>query len=469
VEATVFWDRERELGFLEKEYRKPGGSLMVVYGRRRVGKTTLLKEFMADKPALYFLADQQLETEQRRRFQETLASFLADPLILGVEFKNWDTLFAYLEQHASFERKVVLVLDEFQYLARANPAFPSILQRLWDERWRERNVFLLLCGSLVGMMYNTTLSYQSPLYGRRTGQIRLRPLSFVDYGGVFPQRSFNQQVELYSVTGGVPKYIEAFAGEHDLLTLLTEQVLDRHGPLYDEPHFVLSEEISEGATYFSILRAIAHGERKVGKIAGLLEVQTNRLSRYLRTLIDLDLLEHRVPITETQPEKSKRGLYFLADQFFRFWFHYVFPNRSYLEVGNVDYVRRKIEDSFDQYVSLAFEECCRQHLWHLMEQGKLPFTLQRIGAWWSKDAEIDVVGLNEETGDIVFGECKWSRQPVAMATLAALRDKARCVDWRSDQRQEHFVLFSRRGFDQELLDAARRREVILFSEGERRL
>ncbi len=461
----MFWDRTQELDFLEREYRKPGGSLLVVYGRRRVGKTTLLKEFMADKPAIYFLADQQLETEQRRRFQEALASFLADPLIREVDFKSWDALFAYLEQRASFERKVVIVLDEFQYLARTNPAFPSIVQRLWDERWRDRNVFLLLCGSLMSMMYNTTLSYRSPLYGRRSGQIRLRPLSFLDYEAVFPQKSFNERVELFSVTGGIPKYIEAFAGGGDLQTNIVEQVLDRYGPLYTEPYFVLSEEISEGATYFSILRAIAHGERKIGKIAGLLQVPTTRLSRYLRTLLDLDLLDHRVPITEAQPEKSKRGLYFCADQFFRFWFHYVFPNRSYLEVGNVDPVRRKLAESFDRYVSLAFEDCCRQHLWHLMGRGEMPFTLQRIGAWWSKDEEIDIVGVDDASRAIVFGECKWSRQPVGSPTLAALRAKARSVDWESGGRQEYFVLFSRSGFEPELVQAARRGEVILFSDG----
>jgi len=463
----MFWDRERELSFLEREYEKPAAGLVVVYGRRRVGKTTLLRRFMRGKTGLYFLADQQLEAEQRRRFQELIGSAFDDPLALQVDFRSWDALFAYLNQRAPSDQKLVLILDEFQYLVRSNPAFPSILQRLWDEAWQNQNILVLLCGSLVSMMYQTTLSYESPLYGRRTGQIRLRPLTFTDYAGVFPARSFNERVELYSVTGGVPRYIEAFAGHRDLLSAISAEVFDRNGLLYDEPRFVLNEEISEGATYFSILRAIAHGEHKIGKIGGLLQVDSTGLTRYLRTLVDLDILEHRVPVTEAQPEKSKRGLYFISDQFFRFWFHYVFPNRSYLEGGNPEVVRRKLEETLPAFVSLSFEQCCRQHIWSLAQQGALPFELQRVGSWWNKDHEIDVVGLNESAGDILFGECKWTDRLVGIRVLAELKAKAAAVDWRTGQRREHYAIFSRSGFEADLVQAARRDEVLLFSNGER--
>jgi AAA+ ATPase superfamily predicted ATPase len=463
----MFWDRKRELSFLERQYEQPDAGLTVIYGRRRVGKTALLRQFLAGKPGLYFLADQQLEAEQRRRFQELMASAFDDPLAAQIDFRNWDSLFAYLGQRFSPDRKLVLVLDEFQYLARSNPAFPSILQRLWDEQWREKNVLLLLCGSLVGMMYETTLSYESPLYGRRTGQIRLRPLTFSDYAEVFPDRSFNERVELYSVTGGVPRYIEAFATGRSFSEIVGAEIFDRNGLLYDEPRFVLNEEISEAATYFSILRAIAHGEHKIGKIGGLLQVDSTRLSRYLRTLVDLDILEHRVPVTEAQPEKSKRGLYFISDQFFRFWFHYVFPNRSYLEGGNAEIAQQKLEGTFPAFVSLAFEQCCRESLWSLSLEGQLPFALERVGAWWNKDQEIDIVGINETTGDILLAECKWTERQVGIGVLAELRAKATAVDWRAGLRRERYAIFSRSGFDAELTHAAGRGEVLLFSNGVR--
>lgn len=463
----MFWDREQELSFLEREYEKPGAGLVVVYGRRRVGKTTLLRRFLHGKTGLYFLADQQLEAEQRRRFQELMSATFDDPLASQIDFRTWDALFAYLSQRVPSNGKFVLILDEFQYLVRSNPAFPSILQRLWDEGWQSKDTLILLCGSLVSMMYQTTLSYESPLYGRRTGQIRLRPLNFTEYAEVFPNRSFNERVELYSVTGGVPRYIEAFAGHRNMFDAIRAEVFNRNGLLYDEPRFVLNEEISEGATYFSILRAIAHGEHKIGKIGGLLQVDSTGLTRYLRTLVDLDLLEHRVPITEAQPHKSKRGLYFISDQFFRFWFHYVFPNRSYLEGGNLEAVQRKLEETFPAFVSLAFEQCCRQHLWGLAQQGRLPFGLERMGSWWNKDHEIDVVGLNESAGEILFGECKWTERLVGMRVLAELKAKAAAVDWRAGQRRERYAIFSRSGFDAELVQAARRGEVLLFSNGER--
>lgn len=463
----MFWDREDELAFLDREYRQATSNLVVIYGRRRVGKTRLIQEFLKDKPAIYFLADQQLEVEQHRRFQAALGHFLADPLVSQLEFRDWDTLFRYLEQRADWSRKVVLVLDEFQYLARTNPAFPSILQRLWDEGLKERNICLILCGSLLGMMYRTTLSYQSPLYGRRTGQIRLRPLSFGDYAVCFPHLSFNERVAYYSVTGGVPRYVEAFIGPADLLAQIEANVLDRYGLLYHEPRFILSEEVTETTTYFSLLKTIAQGEHRLGKIAGRLQTPASRLSKYLSTLAELDLVERRVPVTETQPDKSKRGRYTITDPFFRFWFRYVFPNQGDLEVGHLEPVQLQLRDDFNRYLSLAFEDCCRQFLWDLAQRGELPFRLQKIGGWWVKDAEIDIVALHEERREIVFAECKWSRRKVGTNILEDLQKKARRVPWQSHDRQEYFVLFSREGFTDNLIQVARRSDVILLSNGQR--
>ena len=201
-----FWDREKEIAFLEDQYRQPGSNLVVLYGRRRVGKTTAVARFSADKPSILYLADRSMETTLQQRLLGSIARFLDDGLLGQVTPPDWDWVIGQFVQRANFERKIVLMIDEFQALAQVNTAFPSILQRLWDTQLQPLNVMLVLCGSLVGMMYRTTLAYDSPLYGRRTGQLRMRPLSFSALRKAFPERPFNEMVTLYAVSGGVPVF-----------------------------------------------------------------------------------------------------------------------------------------------------------------------------------------------------------------------------------------------------------------------
>ncbi|MEW5707100.1 MAG: ATP-binding protein [Actinomycetota bacterium] len=460
----MFYNRESELNYLNNEYLKTDARFIVLYGRRRVGKTALIKEFIENKPALYFLADRQLEVELIRRFQETLANFLKDDSILAFEFKSWDGMFDYLIKHADFSKKVVIVLDEFQYLARVNPAFPSILQRIWDEYLKNSNVFLVLCGSLIGMMYQTALSYESPLYGRRTGQIRLKPLNISDISSFFPNRSFNELVELYAVVGGVPKYIESFNPNLDIFSNIKQNVLAPEAFLYNEPRFVLSEEITEPITYFSILRTIAKEEHKIGKIAAMLGLKANLLNKYLETLIELDILNRRIPVTEKAPQKSKKGLYFIADNFFRFWFKYVQPNQGYLEIGFTDNVLRKIKIDFSAFVSPVFEDICRALLFQMSIENLLP-VFEKVGSWWSKAEEIDIVAINEQTKEIMFGECKWTSEKIGTEVLDNLYRKATHVDWQKNERKEYFILFSKNGFTDELKEIAAKLGVFLVANG----
>jgi AAA+ ATPase superfamily predicted ATPase len=467
----MFWDREQELRTLEREYGRAGGSLIVIYGRRRVGKTTLIKEFIRDKPAMYFLADERLESVQRRRFQAVLSDFTGDPLLSRVTADDWDTLFELLIQRTDWSQRVVLVIDEFQYLAKTTPGFPSFIQGLWDERLREMNIMLILCGSLVGMMRRLCLDSGSPLYGRRTGQIRLRPLEFSEYLNIFAM-SFNELVPLYAVTGGVPRYIELL--KHDgqpLIDMITQHVLEPGSALYDEPRFLLTGEVNEATTYFSILQVIASGDHRVGHIARTLEMPTNRLSAYMQTLEDLHFVERRTPVTAGP--KSRRGLYYISDLFARFWFRYVFPNQNYLEIGRTANVEAQLRATFDsEFAAEVFEQCCANYLWQLTDQVAVPFMPQRIGRWWNKNTEIDIVALNQESKDILFGECKWTQQPIGIDVLKALYSKAQQVKWQREQRQDWFVLFSRAGFQPALVDRARhpntegRYDVLLVHDGE---
>ena len=469
-----FWDREDELAFLEKQYAQPGSNLVVVYGRRRVGKTTAIARFSADKPSITYLADRSMETTLQQRLLHTIARFLEDDLLGQVTPPDWDWILGQFVNRANFEKKIVLLIDEFQALAQVNSAFPSILQRLWDTMLQSQNLMLVLCGSLVGMMYRTTLAYDSPLYGRRTGQLRMRPLTFSDLRKAFPEKTFNEVVELYAVSGGVPVYVQALTGaspEAGLREQIADCVLSSGGRLYDEPRFVLSGEVSDTTTFFSILQVIAAGNRQQTHIAGKLGLSTSYLSSYTRMLLDLEVLEKRIPVT-ADPERSRRSLYYIGDHFFDFWFRYVYPYQGELESGRPSIALNEIERSFDQYVSLPFEDCIRNWLWHLHDEKQLPFELHKLGSWWDKRVEIDVMGINNTTHDVLFGECKWSQSPVGLDVLKDLYNKAHHVPWQRNDRREWFVLASRSGFQDALIERARRpgidgrRDVLLIQEGE---
>jgi AAA+ ATPase superfamily predicted ATPase len=345
---------------------------------------------------MYFLADERLESVQRRRFQAVMSDFTGDPLLTRLSAADWDTLFDLLIQRVDWSKKVVLVIDEFQYLAKTTPGYPSFIQGLWDEKLRDMNIMLILCGSLVGMMRRLCLESGSPLYGRRTGQLRVRPLQFIEYLSTF-DLPFNDLVALYAVSGGIPRYIELLKHKgHSLQEQISTHVLEPGSALYDEPRFLLTGEVNETTTYFSILQAIASGDHKVGHIARTLEMPTNRLSAYIQTLEDLNFIERRTPVTAGP--KSRRGLYYISDLFARFWFRYVFPNQNYLEIGRTANVEARLRATFDsEFVAEVYEQCCANYLWQMTDLGQAPFVPQRIGRWWSKDQEIDIVALNQDS------------------------------------------------------------------------
>ena len=460
---SVFIDRTPELSTLKSEYDKKGAGLIVIYGRRRVGKTTLIREFLKNKQHLYFLADKQVETELIGRLRNSISDYLKDPHLLEIEFKTWDSLFDYWVRHADFSQKVVFVVDEFQYLASVNNAFPTIFQRVWDDKLKERNILVILCGSLINMMYSTTLSYSSPLYGRRTGQIKLDPVSFKYFHNFFPHVSDEKLVELYGVIGGIPKYIEIFNPQKNVFENIREHILEKKGYLYAEPRFILSDEVSETTTYFSILKTIASGQHKMGNIASRLMTSTQNLTGYFNMLIDLGILERRVPVTEAMPEKSKMGLYFIKDNFFRFWFRYVFANQNYLEMENTDYVFRKVKDEFDEFVSLTFEDIAANIFFEQKAIRSLPFEPEKWGRWWDRKNEIDLVAINSSEKKALFIECKWSKRRVDVDVLTDLKYKALQFAWFKGERQDYFAIISRKGFTKRLVEMAEEEGIILKS------
>lgn len=457
VTILIFVNRDAELSFLRRSYLEDGSKLVVIYGKRRVGKTALVKEFSKDRPHIYFLADKAPDRDQLRQLSEKVGLYFQDDFLLSRGFGVWYDFFNYIKSKGKF----VMIFDEFPYLIESNPAIPSLFQKGWDEDLSQSGVFLVLLGSSMGMMETEVLGRKSPLFGRRTGQILVETMPFNNAKEFFPAMSDDAFMHFYGALGGTPAYLLQFDPSADFRENIRRRILVPEAYLYREPDFILREELREPRNYFSILRAISMGKTRPAEIINETGFDKNMVGKYLSVLTDLKIIRREVPVTEWGFEKSKKGMYLLEDHFFRFWFHYVYPNRSFIEEGQIDYVLdRKIMPSIDRFISWSFEEVCRSRVRKGLPQG---IQCNRVGRWWSRESEIDIVGLAEDEKAIVFGEAKWSVNPVGMDILDNLERKAKLVDWRRGERKEYFVLFSRSGFTAKLEKfAGERRDLLLW-------
>ena len=462
-----FIGRTSELATLNAELKR-GSGFVVIYGRRRVGKTTLIKEFIKDKRAFYFLATTESEAQSMKRFAGVLSRTTKNPMLSKVTFTDWLDLFQVVADDHPDEKKV-LVIDEFPYLVKTNPDFPSILQNAWDEVLKDHNVMLILCGSLISMMKKHALAYDSPLYGRRTAQIRLMPLQFTD---VYEAQnlSFEQAVEQYAITGGVPKYMEFFQSDEPLVEQIRRVVLSKNGFLYEEPDFLLNEEVQTPINYFSVLKAISDGNHKLSKIGMTMEQDTSAITPYLKTLIDLGFVTKNVPITEKNPERSRKSLYYVSDNFIRFWFRYVYPFKGELELDNQQIVLDEMGKDFKQkFVAFAYESICWNIFAELCRKGQIDFAPSRIGSYWRNDnegdTEIDVAAVDHQHKRLFLGECKYHAKPVDVAVYSALQEKGQSKELAAAFKGYEIVygLFSKSGFTDRLVEmAAENSDLILI-------
>ena len=316
------------------------------------------------------------------------------------------------------------------------------------------------------MMVSQTLSYDSPLYGRRTAQIKLKQIPFKYYHSFFKNKNEKDLIEAYSVTGGVPKYIELFTNDSNIYQSIENCILNQSSYLYDEPRFLLQQEVSEVGSYFSIIKVIAAGNQKLSTISSALGIKATSLTKYLKTLIDLDILEREIPITESNPEKSKKGLYKIKDNYIRFWFLFIYPNISFIESGHGDYVLSKIRNEFiSKQVSFVYEDICIDRMWELNMKKVWPFHFSKVGRWWNGKDEIDIVALDNEQNNLILGECKYWKEKVGLNILKELERKSESVEWNKNNRQVWYILFSANGFSDELMELSKNRnDLILISE-----
>jgi AAA+ ATPase superfamily predicted ATPase len=461
----MFINRKAELEQLRHLYDSDRAELFVLYGRRRVGKTELLRAFCADKQHLFFIATLSSDNEQLATFSQQIYGFNHTEVPGGFTFPSWEAAFRALADLPMQPRPVV-IMDEFTYLISGNRAIPSILQKVWDEKLKNSGLMLVLCGSYIGRMETEVLGYQAPLYGRRTASTLLRPLDLPSSALFFPRYNPDDQFLAWAILGGMPYYLYTFDDQQDLFTNIRNQILNtQSGTLFSEPRLLLMEELREPRNYFSILRAIAQGRTRLNEITQASGVgEVNSVSRYLDILQQMRLVTRRVPATESQPEKSKKGLYQIDDHFLRFWFRYVHPNQSSLDLGLIEQILdQRIRPDLDNFAAAAFEEAARAYIAKLAQTGRLAFLPERIGAWWDRSAEIDVLAISQSEKAALLGECKWSINPIGVNILEDLKHKSGLLLHNIEIQKIHYALFSRSGFTPALQEQARREGVELYT------
>jgi len=435
----IFYDRDAELDTLTSAVESPGADFVVVYGRRRVGKTELLKEFCSGRPHVYFLAAQEAEHRQREKFVDQIADRFDErpPRIDG-----WDEAFGYLGEKLRRE-DLVVVVDEFPYLVEADESLPSYVQAFVDEGLDGTESMLVLCGSSVSTMESEILGHESPLYGRRTAQLDVTPFSFRQAREVIGY-DIADAIRSYAVTGGTPMYLTLFDYDASLAANIRSRVLSPSAVLYNEPEFLLRTELRNPARYTSILEAVALGHTTPNEISGATGIDPGPLSKYLQTLRRLRLIEREVPVTASA-KQSKRSRYRVADEFLRFRFRYVEPNRSGIEEAPDVVYEGTIAPDLPMHVATTFEDVCREAVWAGIRRGAVePYS--DVGRWWYGGEEIDIVGLAPNDDRILLAECKWTSEPVGHGLVERLRAKAENVRWGPGDRDERFALFSKSGF-----------------------
>ena len=432
-----FVDREAELEELSTRYESERAEFVVLYGRRRLGKSELVRQSISDREdAVYYQAIESTAQNQLEQFVETATGVV--PELRNVR-RDWEALLEALG-----DRNAVVIIDEFPFLLEEDTSISSRIQRVWDTHLQETGVTLVLVGSSISVMEEKVLSGGSPLYGRRTATIDLKPLSVEDVREFVPTYDDEAVIGTWAIYGGTPYYLQTIDPKQPLATNVHSSILSERGLLHSEPEFLLRTELRQPNTYFSILHALACGRRTPNEIAGMAGVESQSLSSYLQKLRRLRLVERHTPVTESSMA-SKRGRYRIAAPLFRFWFRFVYGNQDQLRLLENDTYEEIVAPELSDYVSPLFDRLCQDALPSLVDR---QFT--NVGQWWYKEHELDVLGLTAD--GLVAGECKFTSSPVSEGVLANLERTARHVRWSEEPAdgETQYVLFSRSGYTADL-------------------
>lgn len=436
MDYANFVDRDEELAYLRGILESPGFQFVPIWGRRRIGKTTLLLKALEGN-GIYFLASEMADIENIRRFQDDASRCLDDPHVLDLT-PDWEVIFRYIAKKGT-----AVVIDEFPYLISSNPAIPSIFQRIIDVHLKKSDTKFFLCGSSVKMMESQVLEYKAPLYGRRTGQIHLRPLDFTHLREFFPDYSFDDLVRVYGACGGIPMYLLEFRPDAPFWVNVEKRMLDPHSILYIDAELHLKQEFTHLATYKSILREVASGKTKMDEIRTALNAGKSDISPYLANLSTVGLVKRIVPITEVGT-KSRRGIYRIDDNYLSFYFRYLLPRKSMIESSQARGVTEYIKKEYDAYLGRIFEQVVTEAF--LTWSASRGVAWDQVGPWWYKEDEIDLVALSSARNEVLCCEVKWTKKPIGKSAVENLIKKTEKLRWGPPDRKERYLMVSRGGF-----------------------
>jgi len=444
----VFIGRVAELAKLNEMYNSDKYECAVIYGRRRVGKTTLIKEFIKDKRAIYFLAREADGAINLTGFSNDVYTVTAKELKNNSFFADWEKAFDYINNISKDER-IVLSIDEYPYLASGFRPISSILQAHIDNHFKDSKLFLILCGSSMSFMENQVLGYKSPLYGRRTAQFKITPFNYFESKPFFEGFNNEDKAVLYGITGGIPEYSVKINSNKTVRENIIELFLTQSGYLFEEPSNLLKQELREPAIYNGIIESIAEGASRLNEIATKCGIDSNKCAKYLKSLITLGIVRKELPVTETV---SKKSIYLLDDMMFRFWYRFVFSNMSNVVSGLGDSVyEHEVGNNLSAYMGLVFEEICKQYLIEEARKNALPFFFEKIGRWWGnnpiekRQEEIDILAYRKDNA--IFCQCKWTNALVDNDALNKLLVQSDLFPFKN----KWFWLFSKTGFTDKLI------------------
>lgn len=457
----MFYCREEELHTMNNRYKKGRFECVVIYGRRRVGKTALINEFCKGKPTVYFSALNASSQENLEALSKAIYTCQNPDSTSTPTYRSYEDALEAITEMA-MEKRLVFVIDEYPYLAKAEKSISSRLQHIIDHSWQDSRIYLILCGSSMSFMEYQVLGYESPLYGRRTAQFKIQALTYREITEFHPELKAADQALLYGVTGGIPHYINKLDVENNLDEALLDNLFSTSSYLFEEPENLLKQELREPAIYNSVISAIAAGASHSNEISTKVGVESGVCAKYLKVLLDLGILKKETPITE---KSGKKTIYVIDDNFFRFWYRFVPRNMSVISAGRMRLVyEQAVKRFYPDYMGLVFEKMCQEYL--LRYAKDLPILLSNVGQWWGtdsktrKEVQIDIVGVPVDGNEYLIGSCKYRNEKIGIEELELLRRYA------SVFRKNgifHYFIFSKGGFTQALLEAEMQGEVTLLT------
>ena len=447
----MFIGRDKELNVLDKLYKSDKFEFVVIYGRRRVGKTALINQFIGDKKSIYFMGVESNEKQNLENFSKSIIEFS-----IGIQaetsFASFQAALEYVFKLAENER-IILTIDEYPYVARSSKSLASTLQLLIDKYKDTSKLMLILCGSSMSYMEDHVLAYKAPLYGRRTAHMKILPFDFEESCRYFYNMSDEDKALIYGIVGGTPQYLLQMSDKLSVEENIKNTYLNPMSFLYEEPVNLLKQEVREPAIYTAIITAIATGHSRMSEISTKVGEDTNVCSNYLKNLMNLGIIQKETPYGE---KESRKSIYSIEDNMFYFWYRFVLENNSVIARGAADMVYKRIEPQLPNYMGRVFEEICMQYLWKQLLEGNSPIEFVSLGRWWGNDpiqkvqAEIDIMG-EQDSESALFAECKWRNEKVDLDILETLIGHSKLFCY----TKVHYYVFSKSGFTKRCIEKAK--------------